>query len=298
MNKNKLTTLKQEGIFMGIDTLDIKSDTPTPYNNIKRNFMKKIEKRDVNLNSYTYMVKPDVANDNIMIYDNETYYKIYDYMVNSLELTNPTKTRIDYRFDCFNENFESLMKLNKLLILLIAETYNVNNRYESIDPLTLQQLCIRVQNSRIEAENYNKAVESPDGIVKNRLELRSKQLYYTEGEQVKEYTEFEKWCTRLDKSITKENFKALQDRLNTALYNCYCIESKSKGFAVNEFLYKYQNSIFTSKQMADLYRYMGYKDPEQQAKRYKQRKGIEYFSLKDLLIYSEMIKGAGYKFFT
>ena len=297
MNKNKLIELNQEGIFMGIDTLDVKSDSPTPCNNIDKNYVKKIEKRDINLNTYTYVIKPDVANDNIMIYDSGTYYSICDCIIADLELTNPSKTRLDFRFDCFNENFESLMKLNKLLILLIAETYKVNNRYESIDPLTLQQLCIRVQNSRIEAENYNKAIESPDSIVKNRLELRSKQLYYTEGEQVKEYTEFIKWCTRLDKSITKENFSALQDRLNTALYNCYCIEKQNKGFNVNEFLYKYQNSIFTSKQMADLYSRMGYKDPKQQAKKYKQRKSIEYFSLKDLLIYSEMIKKAGYNFF-
>ena len=298
MNKNELTELKNEGIFMGIDTIEVRSNTPTPYNNIDKQFMRKIERRDTNTESYTYILNPDTANSNIPIYDCSTYYNISDYMINSLELTEPTKTRIDFRFDCFNNNYEKYAKLNKLLILLIAYKYNLLNIYESTNPLILKPLTVRAQNTRLEVENYNKALESPNDIVKNRLEFRSKQLYNNDNESIKEYSEFKKWCERIQESITPENYKALQDSLNTALYGNYLIEQQeTRNFSVNEFLYEYRNSIFTSKQLADLYKRMGYNDPEQSAKKYIKRKGAVLFSLKDLKIYTDILFYYGSRFF-
>ena len=106
-----------------------------------------------------------------------------------------------------------------------------------------------------------------------------------------------KWCNRLDGAVSKQNFEHLQSELNKALYGRYTIEKQSRGFSINEFLYKYQSIIFTSRQMAELYRILGYKDPVQQAKKYKSRKGIEYFSHKDLRTYVKLIKDSGGAFF-
>ncbi|MCI5903602.1 MAG: hypothetical protein MRZ61_00495 [Oscillospiraceae bacterium] len=298
MNKQELKELETDGVFMGIDTIEVKSETPTPYNNIDKTYVRKIEKRDINTNSFTYILNPDTANSNVPIYDSNTYYSVSDYMINSLELTAPIKTRIDFRFDCFNENYEKYAKLNKLLILLIANKYNLNNRYESIDPLLLKPLTVRAQNTRLEIENYNKSFASPNDIVKNRLEFRSKQLYDNRNENVKEYNEFKKWCERIQESTTPENYKSVQDNINTALYNNYLKEQQEiKCFSINEFLHEYRNSIFTSKQLSDLYKCIGYKDPEQSAKKYIKRKGIILFSLKDLIMYTDILLNSGDRFF-
>lgn len=293
MNKHKLA---EANLYTGIDTIEVRSDTEI-VPETDADFAPTTIRKNTATGVCYYKLNPDKGNNGLQIYNSTDYYGIRDYMITFLNMTNPTKTRIDFRIDSFDDNFDELLKLNKLLILLIAEAYNITNRYYSVDPLTLEQLCVRVQNQYIEAENYNKGIEEPDGDVKNRLELRSKKLYDDTAEEGKEYTEFMKWCKRLDKAVTKENFERLQKKLNTALYNRYKIESRQRGLTVNEFLYKYQNSIFTSRQMSDLYRVLGYKDPDQQAKRYKQRKSIEYFSHKDICTYVQMIKESGAAFF-
>ena len=187
-----------------------------------------------------------------------------------------------------------MLKLNKLLIMLIAERYKVNNCYESRDFMTLQELTVRIQNDRMEVENYNKAIEEPDGDVKSRLEFRSKKLY--DDQAGKEEREFCKWCDRLNKSVTAENFNRLQKKLTAILVREYQ-KVQSEGVYVSQFLYKFESSIFTSRQLTEFYNQLGYKDPAQQAKRYKQRRGIEYFSFNDIREYANKIKESGAIFF-
>jgi len=292
MNKNKLA---ETNLYTGIDTIEVKSDTEINAD-AAPDFAPKYVKKDSNTGRCFYKLNTDKGA-GTEIYNSADYYAMRDYMIELLQMTNPVKVRIDFRVDSFDDNFEELLKLNKLLIMLIGEQYKVKNEYYSINPRTLEELCVRIQNDRIEVENYNKGIEEPDGMVKNRLEFRSKKLYDDTAENSKELTEFLKWCNRLDKSVTKQNFEKLQQVLNDALYRQYKKECNRRGFKVNEFLYKYQSSIFTSKQCADLYRRFGYKDPEQQAKRYKQRKHIEYFSYRDLLTYTQLIKDSGERFF-
>lgn len=293
MNKNKLY---EANLYTGIDTIEVKSDTEIDVDAVL-DFKPKYVKKDSYTGRCFYKLNTNKGA-GTEIYNSTDYYTMRDYMIDLLQMTNPVKVRIDFRVDSFDDNFNELLKLNKLLIMLIGERYKVKNEYYSINPRTLEELCIRIQNDRIEVENYNKGIEEPDGIIKNRLEFRSKKLYDDTDENGKEYNEFMKWCSRLDKAVAKENFEKLQQGLNDALYKQYKNECNRRGFKVNEFLYKYQSSIFTSKQCADLFRRLGYKDPVQQAKRYKQRKSIEYFSYRDLLTYVQMIKDSGKQFFS
>ena len=292
MRKDKLNEVN---IYMGIDTIQVRSDTETVLSRSEAPYISKTLTKDVDVSEYYYKLNPDKAM-NTNIYDYGTYSGAVNFMFNSLELTNPIKSRIDFRIDSFDDNYNDLLKLNKLLILLISEQYKVNNRYESRDPLTLQELTIRVQNERIEVENYNKAIEEPDGDVKSRLEFRSKKLYDETAEAVKEEREFRKWCDRLDKSVTAENFERLQKKLTNILVNEY-MKVAENGVTVSQFLYKYENSIFTSRQLTELYKQLGYKDPEQQAKKYKRRHKVEYFSMKNLTDYVKKIKASGENFF-
>lgn len=293
MNKNKLA---ETNLYTGIDTIEVRSDAEIAPET-ETDFAPTSTRKNTVTGACYYKLNPDKGNNGLQIYNSTDYYGIRDYMIKVLNFTNPTKTRVDFRIDSFDDNFDELLKLNKLLILLISETYNITNRYQTFDPLTLEELTVRVQNQYLEAENYNKGIEEPEGNVMNRLELRSKKLYSDAGENCKEYTEYLKWCKRLDKAVTKDNFEKLQKKLNSSIIERYKAESRQRGFTVSAFLYKYQSSIFTSRQMADLYREFNYKDPAQQAKRYRQRNSIEYFSFRDLCTYVQMLKDSMTRFF-
>lgn len=292
MRKEKL---QETNIYMGVDTIQVRSDTETTLNTTEAPYLSKLLTKDVESSTYYYKLNPDKAV-NTQIYDFSTYEGAVAYMIDTLEFTNPVKTRIDFRIDSFDNNFNDLLKLNKLLIMLIAEQYKICNRYETRDFMTLQELTVRIQNNRLEVENYNKAIEEPDGNVMSRLEFRSKKLYDDTSEQVKELEEFNNWCKRLDKSVTTGNFERLQQKLTNVLAEEYK-KAAAKGVTVSQFLYKYESSIFTSRQMTEFYRLLGYKDPAQQAKKYKLRHKIEYFSMKNLTDYVKKIKTCGENFF-
>lgn len=204
---------------MGIDTIQVQSDVESPFTSDEIPYISGNGIRKTPTGHYLYRLNPDKANSNIGIYDSVTYYTVCDFMIKALQLKNPVKIRIDFRFDSFEDNFNDLLKLNTLLELLLDKQYNLSNRYKSNDPLTFDELTIRVQNRRLEVENYNKGIQEPDGKVKNRLELRSKALQLIGNEQEKEYTEFKKWCDRLGIAVNKINFDELINELSVTLYN-------------------------------------------------------------------------------
>ena len=148
----------------------------------------------------------------------------------------------------------------------------------------------------MEVENYNKGIQERLGNVQNRLEFRSKNLDRKEKETEKERAEFLKWCKRLDKAVTKTNYDTLQRLANYYLVDKYKKE-KSLNVTTNEFLYKYSSNIFTNKQLINFYKRIGSENPARQAKAYRHRKKIEFFSYADLLTYVDKIKIAGKQFF-
>lgn len=286
MRKNKLNDFE---IYLGIDTFSMRSKTETTLKSKDIPFVAENIRKSTRTSMCYYKLNPDKAISQ-EIYHFSSYKGALKLMNDILQLENPVKTRLDFKIDSFDNNYNALLKLNKLLILLLCEQYRLKNRYESRDPLTLENLTIRAQNSRLEIENYNKAIEEPNGNVKNRLELRAKNLNNGDEE-----TEFHKWCERLKKSATPQNFNKVLNKLTSALVDKY--NSESSKIYVSEFLYKYENSIFSTVQLADFYRRLGYKDPEQQAKKYKRRRKIECFSLRDIQLYIDKITSSGKQFF-
>ena len=295
MNRQKID---YANIYGGIDTLEVCSNNESPLTSEQVPYISKTIRKDTKTGKVYYKLNPDKANDNLQIYHYGTYNKVCDNMIYQMELINPVKTRIDFRFDSFdNDTYQGLLKLNKVIILLLSQEYKMGNRYVSYDPLSLEDLTIRVQSDTLEAENYNKALQEPDGDVNSRLELRSKRLYNsTTDEQGKESTELNKWLDRLDKAVTKDNFYRLQDMINVSLLDKYNTEKDTKGFKISAFIYKYQDSIFSSRQMTNFFASVGSANPQQQAKNYKTRNKIEYFSFNDLQFYVEKIKQAGTAF--
>ena len=293
MNKE---ILKNINIYVGIDTLQVRSDSESKLTHSEAPYINKTICLNADTGAYSYRLNPDKANDNLNIYNYGDYERICSVMINEMGLENPVKTRIDFRVDSFDNNYAQLEKLNKLIILLLAQCYTLHNRYQSKDPLTLDSLCIRVQSDRLEVENYNKGIQEPMGEVKNRIEFRSKKLSDTDF--YKEPTEFLKWCSRLDKAVTKENYLQLQNTANFYLVQQYKQEKiENATLTLNEFLHQYRSNIWTRQQLINFFTEIGCKNPIEQAKAYKRRKEIEFFTFKDLRFYIDKIKQAGNDFF-
>lgn len=194
--------------------------------------------------------------------------------------------RVDFCIDSYQNNFDELLKCNKLIVLLLALSCNLKNRYYSVDPLSLENLTVRVQSDYFEVENYNKHIESNgEDIAKNRLELRSKALIKTNknlSDLIRD------WLSKLDR--TPKYFKKLQSVCNRELFKQWNLEYKSKTKNISEFTRKHQDNIYTTDQLINLYKLVGLKNPPQAVYAFNKRNKIEYFSLKDIEEYLNLIK--------
>lgn len=196
--------------------------------------------------------------------------------------------RVDIRLDQFIDNYESLRKLNRLLITSVCIRYDLNNRYESNDFLTEDKLTIRAQNDRLQMENYNKSAEQPDSDTKNRLELRTLRVYES-GTKKDLYQLVEDWKGRLQHVL--DDYDKVQDECNRNLLKRYQIEKDAGLFCrVSDFLRSHQDQIYCRPQLVKLLTAIGAKNPARAATNYKSRsKCIEYFCKADLRAYVEKI---------
>lgn len=295
MTKNKVTELN---IYMGIDTLQLTSAIPAQADNINNfDFVSTKVDTDKELKKYSYKVNPDKANKEL-IYNADDYFRTLAYITETMQIVDPIKTRIDFRFDSFADDYNEFLKLNKLLLLLLSEEYKIENRYESTDFLTLDKLTIRIQNQYLEVENYNKKIQEPNGIVCNRLELRSKKLYDCSNEAEKEYDNFYSWVERLNKSATKANFEKVTDGLNRYILQHIQNEQQQHNYTTYELLCRYENCILTSYQARLLFSKIAeYKDSKRSAFQWLNSRNIDYFTFADIQQYIKRIEEAGTDFF-
>ncbi len=300
MKKTTRDRIASANTRCGVDTLEVRIDSEPPHlEEIDYVTGRRISK-DIEEQKFFMRINPNKANGGIQIYNYSTYRRILDNIIFQLGLINPVKTRIDFCFDSYDTGtFEELLKVNKLIILLLSETSKAKNVFQSYNPRTLKELTVRMQTDRLEVENYNKAIQEPEGNVKSRLELRSKKLYDTKTpEDDKEEVELNKWFDRLDKAITKENFDKLQAEMNKVLVEKYKEESKDsyEKLSLKSFIFQYRHSIFTSKQLQELYGLLGSKNPKEAASKLKSKIKIEYFSFSDLLFCKRYLKNRAEEF--
>lgn len=147
--------------------------------------------------------------------------------------------RIDFRIDSEVNAYEEYLKLNKCLLLLFTLKYRVKNRYQSIDPLMLDSLTVRVQNQYFEVENYNKELEEPGGNVINRLELRRKRI--RKGTTCSEL--ITSWIMRLNS--LPAYYSQLQENCNKAIYDKWLAFDNKEGVSFSQFIWKYEQNIFS-----------------------------------------------------
>lgn len=183
-------------------------------------------------------------------------------------------------------------KLYKLILCCIAIDNNIDNVYESNHLWTCMNLNVAIKNSTIEAENYNKEIES-HGVVPttNRLELRSKQI--SDNSTLKK--EFvKKWCDRLERA--RRCYKAVQMKYNDNLERLYKEDlqkpkKERKYLSLNAFLLQYSSCIFCTAQMRDLVsRFDEVSNPDSKAKNFKKAHHIEYITQTDLNVVIRALK--------
>lgn len=291
MKKEKINAIQ---LFSGVDTLEIRTEKEIDPKG-QADFVPKECRKNNKSGAYFYKLNPDKYS-GTQIYNRTAFVNAVNEMFDYLQIDNATITRIDFRFDSFQDDFEELKKLNKFLIMLVAYDNQFKNCYESINPLLLKPLCIRSQNQYLEIDNYNKGIEEPTGNVMNRLELRSKKLYSNVNADTKDLHEFEKWLKKLKTAISKTNIALLEDKLNESLIRRFAEERKHNTFTNNELFCKYQSSIFSREQMINLCTQLGYKNPNAQIQAYKQRKGIELISHKNLKDYLQILESSFVRF--
>jgi len=206
--------------------------------------------------------------------------------------------RADMRFDSYDkEHYRAYAKLNRLLISLLAVTYQVKNCYRSTNLFTQQQLSIAIKNDYFEIENYDKFEESSGAdAAMSRLEERSKKMQHKDLKH-----EFiNGWGIRWNKAI--DNFKTVQSTYNDALEKLY-LDNRNvyprKFRSLTDFIIQYSDCIFCKAQMINLLsRFKDeVKDPICRAENHKKRYGIEYFSRKDIEFATNEIKRATTVFF-
>lgn len=229
------------------------------------------------------------------------YQRSMNYMLDIFPVNDAELTRIDFRFDMYEDNFDRFLKLNTLLLLLIGEKYKVDNTYFSTDPRTLQNLTIRIQNRTIGAENYNKGIQRHDiadidNQVMNRLELRSKRIASIDDI---ERSEFLLWCDRLNKSVNDVTLNILTDDLNGHIGKAYekWKAEAGKGFNINVFFNEYRNSIYTREQFVKLHERLEIKNADIKVRDYTRRHNIQLYDLKNIERYKDKVIEAGEHFF-
>lgn len=294
MNKNKLRSYQLTG---SIHTISLKSQ------DFVEDIAKEVEKCIVcsSQNKNGKATTTSIVNVNKLMGDIFSYSEfemVLETILSGAGIDKYDLIRADMRFDSYDkEHYRAYAKLNRLLISLLAVTYQVRNCYRSTNLFTQQQLSIAIKNDYFEIENYDKFEESNGSdSAMSRLEERSKKM---QNKDLK--NEFvDGWSTRWNKAIN--NFKLVQTTYNDALEKLY-LENKNaypkKFRSLTDFCIQYQDCIFCKAQMIDLLsRFKDeVKDPICRAENHKKRYGIEYFSRKDLEYAIEEIKRATVTFF-
>lgn len=188
-----------------------------------------------------------------------------------------TVSRIDLAIDNNEGDFGLWCKMNRYLHLLFIEMYKIpiRDRHGNGDEVTHAKTGFRARKCNkhgylLEMEIYNKAIQNPEADVKTRVELRKKQL---KGYSV--IAVCTAWITILRKLMAyapavqrKQNEQLNQEWLK---YQC----ESTEAIKPQEFIRRSSGYIFARKQLIDLYRRMGVKNPSAKTGDFLKRNKLE-----------------------
>lgn len=171
--------------------------------------------------------------------------------------------RLDIKFDNVMLNsYEKYYKLNSALLALIADKYNLSNRYSSLDPFTGTKETIRVERKTFAAaEYYNKQVQKSDLLIGSRLEFRSLNLADKNRKGLKEINLLNplkgviseyvaEWFEMMLAAANKEIFESVKYQVNKSIINNY---DEGKFASVAEYVAYNSDRIYDAKQVRTIY---------------------------------------------
>ena len=164
-------------------------------------------------------------------------------------------------------------KRTRLIALMLGEDFEGNNRYISIDPITLEPKTIRIDNEgrdingkkkapTQQIEHYNRALKDQTDYenkpIINRFELRSMGKFA--GERYNEADIVKRWIERLT-NLSRSDLDNLCHKINEQLAEAYKSYEKCTGGAsstkINSFLKMHADHIYTRMQMIELLSMLG-----------------------------------------
>ena len=283
----------------GIDTMEIISPTHIDFS---PSFFTHDSTRRIVLNeSYAYRFNPSYT-----IFNNTHSFSdcifALDHAIEKTQLEKPVINRLDFCFDDYEHEYRDLYKLNHLLFYLIAKKLNISNDYSSCGIVSPVQKTLRIQNSKLQAEFYNKAVEEKGGNIKCRLELRISHIKRSANNPETISKALMQWLGILASVSTLKNrdLDILLGDLNDEIMKHYNEDIANGDYGKKDYksmIQRYHRYIFTRRQLGQLLKRMGFKSYDSVASKYKNNhRGLEFFKPYELRTYVRHILTAAKQF--
>lgn len=286
----------------GIDTMEIISPTVLDFSPpfFTHDSARRIVGNPLNA-SYAYRFNPSYT-----LYNNNyslgNCINSLNYAIDEINLKEPIINRIDFCFDDCDNDYRDLYKLNHLLFYLIAKKLNISNDYSSCGIVSPIQKTLRIQNSKLQGEFYNKAVEEQKGSIKCRLELRITRIKCATNDIKSIKQALRHWLDILVSvtSLRNKDLDILLADLNDEIIKRYEEDVLRGDYGKKDYssmIQRYHRYIFTRRQLGQLLKRIGYKSYNSVASKYKSNhRGLEFFKPCEIRLYIKHIICAANQF--
>lgn len=182
------------------------------------------------------------------------------------EISGYALKRLDICLDA-DQSYKATEKLTRLIVLMLSLEAKADNRYWSIDPLTLETKTVKAMNGKhyrntLEVEHYNRELlsqnEWENPPIVNRLELRAMRQQITWDDSMVDVVN--RWVWKLEE-LTEAHMKQALDQVTEAVYHRWeryrgnFKRRKPTPGMCNSFYSCQADEIYTRDQLVKLYAY-------------------------------------------
>lgn len=280
--------------FMCCDTLQINTyQTPAQ----QTDGLHTEARQNINTGLLRLIINPNThAHTDIIDNANQSITSCIDVLAQA-DINDYTVSRLDLAYNMLhNRAFKEYEKLNRLLLMMIANQYSDDNLIFVYDQLN-QLKSIKIINQYFDVENYDKQREEPDGAITNRLEFRFKRLRAANIDEA--YTAaYIKLIKLIDKCMTRQNYDAVMDRCTMQLLTQLANQAEeTRHKTIEKVLFKeHEKLIFNADQLSVFFEAIEKNNPHRKAQTFMRLNNVERISYNMLQNYANELKKAAKKF--